>query len=68
MLQLYLKGKNVKKPTGETVTGKPVTNPVVVALDTSIIVAYIRHTADSLLLNRLSICRMCLFLVLILLA
>jgi hypothetical protein len=39
MLQLNLAGENVKRPL-EIPTGKPVTNPVVVALDTSIFVAH----------------------------
>jgi hypothetical protein len=34
-----------QKPTGDTVTGKPVTNPAVVALDTSIVVAHSRRIA-----------------------
>jgi hypothetical protein len=46
MLQLYLEVENVKKSTGDTVTGKPVTNPAEVALDTSIVMAHRRCTAE----------------------
>jgi hypothetical protein len=43
MLPLYVKGK---KPTGDSVTGKAVTNPAIVALDPSIAVAYRWLTAE----------------------
>ena len=35
-----------QNPTGDSVTGKPMTNPAVVALDTSIVVAHRRRTTE----------------------
>jgi hypothetical protein len=51
MLEIYLKGKKCQQSSGDSVTGKPATNPAVVALDTITLKGHKGHTVEILSLT-----------------